>query len=121
MPAIRDVTLRAEDSERAVVRTAGGEWVFTGDGGRLRLEGLLLSGMDVVLRGDFAEVVLSCCTIDPGNSGALHTPPRIWDLAVDGRDLTASTVWIEGSIEQLLVERSLVGPIRTRVGGLVER
>ncbi len=120
VPAVRDVTIRAEDAERAVIRTVGGAWAFTGDGGRLRLEGLLVSGTDLVLRGDFAEVVLSCCTLDPGNSGALHVPPRIWDVSVDGRDLVPTTVWIEGSVASLVVERCLTGPIRTRAAGFVE-
>lgn len=120
VPAVRDVTIRAEDGERAVIRAAGGAWVFTGAGGRLRLEGLLVSGTDLVLRGSFDEVVISCCTLDPGTSGALHVPPRVWDAAVDGRDLVATTVWIEGSVESLLVERCLTGPIRTRGAGLVQ-
>ncbi|GAA1954754.1 hypothetical protein [Microbacterium deminutum] len=122
VPAIRDVAIRAEDGERAVIRAAGGaEWAFTGDGGRLRLEGLLVSGTDIVLRGDFTEVVISCCTLDPGGSGALHTPPVVWDSAVDGRELVASTLWIEGTIDSLVIDRSITGPIRTRTTGLVDR
>jgi hypothetical protein len=120
VPAIRNVTIRAEDGERAVVRAPGGEWVFTGDGGRLRLEGLLVSGTDVVLRGDFTEVVVSCCTLDPGGSGALHTPPDVWDDAVDGRDLVPTTLWIEGTVDTLAIDRSIVGPVRTRTAGLVD-
>jgi hypothetical protein len=121
VPAIADVVIRAEDGERAVVRTPpDGEWVFTGAGGRLRLEGLLVSGTDVVLRGDFAEVVVSCCTLDPGNSGALHTPAAVWDIAVDGRDLAPSTVWIEGTVDRLRIDRSIMGPVRTRTAGLLD-
>jgi hypothetical protein len=73
-----------------------------------------------VLRGDFTEVVISCCTLDPGSSGALRTPPVIWDSAVDGRDLVATTVWIEGTIDSLVVDRSITGPIRTRTTGFVK-
>ncbi|TDN90914.1 hypothetical protein [Microbacterium sp. BK668] len=124
VPAVRDVVIRAEDGERAVVRGAGGvggaEWVFTGAGGRLRLEGLLVSGTDIVLRGDFAEVAVSCCTLDPGGSGALHTPSAVWDEAVDGRELTPTTVWIEGTVDTLRIDRSITGPIRTRTAGLVD-
>lgn len=121
VPAIADVVIRAEDGERAVVRAAGGaEWVFTGAGGRLRLEGLLVSGTDIVLRGDFTDVVVSCCTLDPGGSGALHTPPAVWDDAVDGRDLAPTTLWIEGTVDSLTIDRSIVGPVRTRTTGLVD-
>ena len=71
-------TIQAADQGRAVIRTAPGtEWVFTGSmtgGSTLRLEGLLLSGTDLVLRGHFDEVVLSCCSLDPGSSG--DTAPR---------------------------------------------
>ena len=122
VPAIRDVAIRAEDGERAVIRAGGGgEWAFTGDGGHLRLEGLLVSGTDIVLRGDFTDVVISCCTLDPGTSGALRTPAAVWDSAVDGRDLSATTLWIEGSIDSLVIDRSITGPIRTRTTGLVEK
>ena len=119
VPAVRNVAIIAEDGERAVVRAPGGEWVLTGDGGALRLEGLLVSGTDVVLRGDFTDVVVSCCTLDPGGSGASHTPPAVWDNAVDGRDLTPTTLWIEGIVDVLRIDRCLTGPLRTRTTGLV--
>jgi hypothetical protein len=119
---IHAVTVRANDAERAVVRIAPGgkPWVFTGAGATLRLEGLLLSGTDIVLHGSFDEVVLSCCTLDPGTSGALRTPPTSWDQSVDGRDLDAVTVWVEGSVASLVVDRCITGPIRTRTDGLIE-
>lgn len=121
VPAIHDVAIRAESGERAVIRTpAGGEWAFTGDNGRLRLEGLLVSGTDIILRGDFTEVVISCCTLDPGGSGALHTPTAVWDAAVDGRALTPTTLWIEGHVGALRIDRSITGPVRTRTAGLVD-
>lgn len=121
--AVRQLTIRAEDSERAVIRLAPGAapWVFTGDDASLRLEGLLISGADVVLRGSFEEVVLSCCTLDPGGSGAMRTPPSIWDASTDGRELRPVTVWVEGQVRSLVVDRSITGPIRTRTGGLIER
>jgi hypothetical protein len=119
---VRDITIRAEDSERAVIRLAPGAapWVFTGEDATLRLEGLLVSGADIVLRGSFEEVVLSCCTLDPGNSGATRTPPSVWDRSCDGRDLRPVTVWVEGQVRSLVLDRSITGPIRTRTGGLIE-
>src|SRR6266700_1348295 len=118
------VTIQAADQGRAVIRTAPGtEWVFTGSmtgGSTLRLEGLLVSRTDVVLRGQFAEVVLSCCSLDPGGSGRHRTPPAIWDVAVDQRRLTPVTIWVEGEVESLVLDRCITGPIRTRTGGLVQ-
>lgn len=118
---IKRLTIRADDQERAVIRAAASsEWVFTGDTATLRLEGLLLSGADIVLRGTFEEVVLSCCTLDPGTSGSLRTPPAVWDVAVDGRDLAPVTVWVEGAVRSLVIDRCITGPILTRTGGLIE-
>ena len=122
---IQAITVRAADEKRAVIRVAPASdpWVFTGGAtstSRLRLEGIWLSGTDIVLRGSFAEVALSCCTFDPGTSGALRTPPVIWDESVDGRELSPVTVWVEGEVASLVVDRCITGPIRTRAGGLIE-
>jgi hypothetical protein len=126
---IIDVTIRAADERRAVVRLApgAGDWVLDAGspaagtpGGRLRLEGLLMSGQDIVLRGRFDEVVVSCCTLDPGTAGDLRDPPLIWEPAVDGQPLRATRLWIEGDVKSLSVERSILGPVRTRLGGLTE-
>ena len=119
---IADITIRGDDQQRAVIRTTpgAGPWIFQGaaspgqPGARLRLEGILLSGTDLVLRGRFEEVVLSCCTLDPGTSGDLRTPPEVWDRSVDGRDLSPATVWVEGDVRTLTVDRCITGPIRTR-------
>ena len=120
--AVQDLTIRAEDAERAVIRLAPGAapWVFTGEDATLRLEGLLISGVDIVLRGRFEQVVLSCCTLDPGSSGSLRTPPSTWDVSADGRELRPVTVWVEGQVRSLVLDRSITGPIRTRTGGLIE-
>jgi hypothetical protein len=119
------VTVRADDEKRAVVRVAPGSqpWVFTGAAtstSTLRLEGILLSGADIVLRGRFGEVVISCCTLDPGTSGNLRTPPTVYGTSVDGRDLGPVTVWVEGEVSSLVIDRSITGPVRTRTGGLIE-
>ena len=125
---IVDIVVRATDERRAVVRLGGGAgpWVFLGStaperaDARLRLDGILLAGQDVVLRGGFDEVVLSCCTLDPGTSGGLREPPALWDPAVDGQELSATRVWIEGTVRTLTIDRCILGPVRTRRGGVVE-
>lgn len=119
---VLDVTIRAADEKRAVIRTAPTPWVFTGGtDGHLRLEGLLVSGPDIILRGTFDEVTLSCCTFDPGTSGNLLKPPTVWASSVDGRDLAPTTIWVEGTVRSLVVERCITGPIRVRTGGLIEK
>jgi hypothetical protein len=125
---IADVCVRAADAGRAVVRldAADGAWVFTGSpagtkpAARLRLEGLLFSGQDVVLAGGFAEVILTCCTFDPGTSGELRAPQTVWQPSVDGRDLVPTRLWIEGTVRTLTVDRCILGPVRTRLGGVLE-
>jgi hypothetical protein len=92
-------------------------WTLTGnDGSSLNLDGLLISGGDMILRGRFASVTLSCCTLDPGNAGS----SAVFAQAVDGRDLRPCRLWIEAEIAQLLLDRCITGPIRTRNGGSVE-
>jgi hypothetical protein len=120
---VTDAVVRAADSGRAVIRLPGGtaKWTFGGSpdradpSARLRLEGLLVSGGDIVLQGGFEEVVLSCCTLDPGTAGEAAA----WGKSVDGRDLTPTRVWIEGTVARLVVDRCITGPLRTRHGGEV--
>jgi len=142
---IADVSVRAADAGRAVIRlpaiqSAGQStsfarnrpWVFTGNAltdssgkpvaptAALRLEGLLMSGVDVVLRGGFDCVTLSCCTLDPGTAGDLWSPPQVWQPAVDGRELGSGTLKIEGTVNTLVIDRCVLGPIRVRSGGVVQ-
>jgi hypothetical protein len=115
-------------------------WIFTGGGqSMLTLDGLLVSGCDIVLRGSFDTVRITSCTLDPGTlyRGVASSPPSATPLshAVDGQPLQPTTLWIEadpaantgsppgagtGTIRQLLINGSILGPIRTRFGGSVE-
>lgn len=118
--------LRAGNTQRPLVRlplSASGpaQWSFTGtaDGGYgsvLVLDGLFVSGGDIVLEGVFDEVRLSACTLDPGapNGGK----PR---LAADGRPLIPTHLRINGTVKRLTIDRCIVGPITTRDGGSLER
>jgi len=140
---ITAVLVAAGPQVRPVLRPATGSppsaeeapWIFTGAGqAELTLDGLLVSGCDIVLRGSFDTVRLTACTMDPGTAapGAPVSPPASSPLgtAVDGRRLGPTTIWIEadpaappgttGAIRQLLVDHCIVGPIRTRLGGSVE-
>ncbi|MEK6675539.1 MAG: hypothetical protein AABZ47_07785 [Planctomycetota bacterium] len=115
---IGKVLIRGEENERPVVRLSPNPWVFEGGGkdSVLTLEGLWMSGVDVVLKGEFAEVQLYCCTFDPGEDlDASGSVP----LSVDNRPLAPTTLWIEGSIAKLTLRRSICGPIRALVKGTV--
>jgi hypothetical protein len=136
------LTVRARPGERPVIRLPENAppWVFTGgEGARLVLDGLFLSGGDVVLRGPFEHVKIVGCTLDPGTAAEGATPqltashgrrrpPGVLARAVDGRALVPTRLWIEARpgraagppdvVRCLEVERSVLGPIRTRGGGL---
>ena len=106
---------------RPCIRPAAGEWSFTGaTGAVLELDGLLISGIDVVLDGQFDHVRITCSTFDPGGSGLADTPPSVLTTAADGRALTPTRLWVRGRIRLLEVDRCVLGPIRTRNGGQVE-
>ena len=104
--------------------------MFTGGGtsSTLTLDGLLVSGGDIVLRGAFDTVRLTACTTDPGT---LNEAGDALATSVDGRPLAPVTIWIEadpdaaagapGAIAKLNVDHCVLGPIRTRNGGAVEQ
>jgi hypothetical protein len=122
------VTVGTENKRRPLIRLPAllaphvTEWIFTGGAnpahpGRLVLDGLFISGGDIVLRGFFDTVALVCCTLDPGTAG---TAPGTYAKAADGRELIPCRLWIEGGVTALTVDRSIVGPIQTRSGGEIE-
>jgi hypothetical protein len=130
-PAIQQLTVTAQNPGRPVIRFQPGspsgvtEWTFTGIAdSSLVLEGLFVSGGDVVLRGTFTTVTLTCCTLDPGTSASPAdgpaSPETVCAQSIDGRDLAPTTLWIEGEVQNLIVDRCILGPVRTRNSGEVE-
>jgi hypothetical protein len=124
---IVDVTVGAENEMRPLICLPAmpspnvTEWVFTGGAdatnlAKLVLDGLFVSGGDIVLKGFFDTVSLICTTLDPGNVGA---KPASYAKAVDGRDLIPCHLWVEGSVKSLTIDRSVVGPVRTRAAGKI--
>jgi hypothetical protein len=131
---VASLLVRAGPGMRPVVRpTAPGpagtpaQWIFTGSGqAQLVLDGLTVSGYDIVLRGSFETVRITACTIDPGTA-APGSPPLA--TAADGALLAPCRIFIEadpaapagqgGLIGQLVVDHCILGPVRTRFGGSV--
>jgi hypothetical protein len=126
------VTLQAGPKQRPLLRPPPGHpaWVVTGanDTAILTLDGVFVSGQDIVLRGSFAAVTLACCTLDPGTAASpgvfaspdASPPHGLYLRAADGRELRPVRLWIEGTIRTLTIDRSVLGPIRTRGAGNVE-
>jgi len=130
VPNIGKVTIQAAQQKRPVLRLpapTGGNvsaWTLTGSGSDsvLVLDGLLVSGGDIVVAGQFASVTFTCCTLDPGNVSTA-TPPvpgEVFDQGVDKRDLLPCRLWIEAEIATLTLDRCITGPVHTRNGGSVE-
>ncbi len=122
------LTLRAENEQRPLVRLdPSAPWVITGGStaASLTLDGLFISGQDIVLRGTFASVTVTCCTLDPGDAAPDGTtdaspPAGLFMIAADGRELVATRLWIEAAVGELTADRCVLGQIRTRLGGTVQ-
>jgi hypothetical protein len=141
VPSSATVVVSARSGERPVLRwpKAGPHtWTIVGQAATkkkptvLVLEGLLLQGADIVLQGAFDSVYLRMMTLDPGTAyappilcpgqepGPPPSPLPMYGTAIDGMPLAPVTLYIEGSITNLVLERTITGPIRTRNGGAVE-
>jgi len=127
------LTLQAGNSERPLLRLdpdPAQPWLIHGasDAATLVMDGFFISGHDIVLTGTFAAVTVTCCTLDPGSAATPGVfanpggspPAALFQMSADGRDLKPTRLWIEATITTLTIDRSVLGPIRTRGGGNVE-
>ncbi len=123
---IVQVTIRADNKTRPLIRLPApapnpAQWVFTGGPetapANLALDGLFVIGGDIVLRGVFDGVTINCCTLDPGGAGV---SPALYAKAADGRDLIPCHIRVEGQVRNLIIVRSILGPILTAAGGEIE-
>ena len=122
------IALFGKNGERPVIRwtdPSHSTWILTGaaattvtPAATLVLQGLLLSGADVILRGHFDSVRIRCSTFDPGAASENASEP--YASAVDGVVLAPSRLFIEADVRELIIERCILGPIRTRDGGAIE-
>jgi hypothetical protein len=127
----RNLTVNATNNQRPLIRLdAGKPWTIHGhsDETSLTLDGLFVSGQDIVLTGAFSTVTISCCTLDPGSGATpdvfddpFGSPPGSpFQIAADGRPLRPTRLWIEAAVTSLVIDRCVLGPIRTRGAGNVE-
>ncbi len=119
------LTLRAGNLQRPLIRLTGAARLTGTPGSCLTLDGIFVSGDDIVLQGSFESVTLSCCTFDPGSEAAdvaaITSPPGSpFAVSADGRALRPTRMWIEAQITTLTADRCVLGPIRTRAAGKVE-
>lgn len=125
---IRQVVLRADNGCRPLIRLPlppSNEWTLQGrkgatpseSDGTLTLEGLFISGGDVVLTGDFDTVTLTCCTLDPGSWDATSGAFR---QSADNRALIPSRLRVEGNVRRLVLDRCITGTIQIRDTSTVE-
>lgn len=110
--SVHELALRSSEGRRPYV-LLDSDWQFTADAAGnaiLLLEGLWLGAAgaprELVLSGDFERVELRCCSLDPGG------------IAADGSVLPRVGIRIEGSVELLVIEASIIADI-TIVAGAV--
>jgi hypothetical protein len=117
--ATSTVAIVAEAGQRPMIRWNGGgqTWTIHGDNANLILQGAWLQGADIVLTGSFESVTLQFVTLDPGTAGEAGV---LIGTAIDGMPLAPVRLWVEAAVTSLDIERSIVGPIRTRNGGAIE-
>ena len=124
------LTFQAVNRQRPLLRLKPGrQWIVTGNSADavLQLDGLFISGGEIVLRGQFASVTLTCCTLDPGTAASpgpfaapsASPPAALFVDAADGRPLAPTVLRIEAEIEVLRIDRCVLGPVRTAGSGEV--
>lgn len=116
------LVVRAANQQRPLVRLPAvapgpAAWTFTGTLGSdgkassLVLDGLFVSGGDVILAGELDEVTLTTTTLDPGDHVA---------TAADGRPLIPTRLRVTGHIRSMIIDRSILGPIVIQPGASIE-
>ena len=110
---IEALAIQAANFERPYLRLDE-DWVLTASPvveATLVLDGVWIGSREdaaIVLRGAWHEVIVRNSTLDPGG------------LDVDGDPLTAVALWIEGTVDRVVIERSVVSAIATRSGGVID-
>lgn len=114
---IEELTLQAANRERPYLRLQDNLVLQTlaGQGARLSMEGLWFGGegsepREMILQGEYECVVISHSTLDPGG-----------DTDVAGNTIFPVHLVIEATVETMIIDMSITGPIFIRHDGLVEK
>lgn len=125
--ATYDATPNVSNVEHLFIQGANGQrpfirlttdWVFTAHPNRessLSIEGLWVGvkantrPLALILRGDYGHVQIRNTTLDPGGRNARKQPLRPVGIRV------------EGHVDELTIEKSIIGPICVSGDGMVER
>ena len=114
--AIINFTLQAANKQRPFIRLQSNLILSSGVNlnSGITLDGLWIGAngnlaADIILRGDFECVVIRNCTLDPGGS-----------KNIKGETLNPVRLIIEGRVESLCIESSIMGPVLIRNNGYVE-
>lgn len=114
--SVENIILQAANGRRPYLRLSNNFLLNTGTvkNARLTLDGLWIGAGDapqnIILRGHYECVVIRNCTVDPGD---VHPNAA-------GGPLHPVVLLIEGFVENLEIQSSILGPIRTEQGGIVE-
>ena len=126
---IHELTVQAANQTRPTVRLHA-DWVLTAAANvdaMLRFDGLFVSGgglftsgssggHQIILAGNYEEVVVTHCTLDPGGAGI-----RTFEENALGDYLTPTRLVIQGHVKRLIVTSSILGGIVTEGDGVVEQ
>lgn len=111
------LVLRAVSERRPLLRwTTATTLVVTGGDpdARLVIRGLHWQGADLKLAGKFRSVTIEQATLDPGSLDSAG----LVDVAIDGMALQPSSILVEGEIGELILNRSITGPIDASNGAV---
>lgn len=114
---VQNLVFIAANNQRPYV-LLNGDWILNSgahEDAVIVLDGLWIGAMpqaSIVLRGDFESVTLRHVTLDPG--GARSMDPG-------GGDIPHVTFAVEGNVELLTIESSILGPLRIGGQGYVEQ
>jgi hypothetical protein len=114
--AIVDMTLQSANQQRPYMCLES-NWVLNTGANKnsnLTLDGLWIGAKgdfaaEIILRGDYECVVIRNCTLDPGGS-----------INIKNEVLHPVKLIIEGRVENLCIESSIIGPVLLRSNGYVE-
>jgi hypothetical protein len=111
--SIEALVIQAANFERPYI-VIDADWIFTAASGieaTLVLDGLWIGSRNdaaIVLAGAWHEVTIRSSTLDPGG------------LDADGNPLTPVRIFVDGKIDRLVVERSVIASIATQNAGVID-